>query len=178
MKKIVILIMSLALAAGVMSSCAKKGGDSQSSSEPSSLSQSSTIAGDNSEMTDPEIDPDLVGRDLKDGDEITYAPEKEAIMNALNLAADDIWKAGKFADLSDFKNGNESAVPPKGLDKIKIDKIDDIKVIYQDTKDGEFYTAYYQFDYKGSKWTLVADYRLVKGSFDKMADIYFVNEAR
>ena len=80
MKRIVLIISACLLSLLLLCSCVKeKSRPSDSASEPTVEEKK-----DNNDYEDPGIDPELAGRDLKDGDEITYAPEKEAVLGAID----------------------------------------------------------------------------------------------
>ena len=169
MKRIYLIISACFLSLLLLCSCVKeKSRPSDSASEPTVEEQKG-----NNDYEDPGIDPELAGRDLKDGDEITYAPEKEAVLGAMIMAADDLWNEGKFEDPASFKDGFKSPLPPEGMEKPDLKDIDGIKVFYS-TKDGEKYIGQFPFTFDGEEWTMVAEYSMEKGSFTVPGNVYFI----
>ena len=169
MKKFFSVVLILSIAVLALSSCVKANDNSSSSEAPISEANNTNME----DYEDPGIDPELANRELKDGDEITYAPEKEAILSAMKMAVDDIWAADKFEDPAKFTGSFRSPIPPKGMEKPELKSIDDIKVVYS-TKSGESYVGYYHFRFDGSDWTMIAEYSMEKGSFTIPGAVSFV----
>ncbi|MBQ3394031.1 MAG: hypothetical protein IJG64_02635 [Oscillospiraceae bacterium] len=167
MNKTLVLVLTLFIALFAFASCVKS---PDSSSRPDVISEQNN---ENMEYEDPGIDPELAGRDLQDGDEITYAPEKEAILSAMKMAINDLWTRDEFEDPAKFTEGFRSPIPPEGMEKPDLKSIDDIKVIYS-TKNGEAYVGYYHFQLDGRDWTMIAEYSMEKGSFTIPGTISFV----